>query len=399
MLRILHILDSLRRGGLERQFIELIKGLDKSKFEIHTIVLEKRNNGYDDIAKELSHNFEYKLRRFRWDIILILDFVKYCKKHKIQAIQVWDGMSAFYGFLVSLICGIKFINYSIQDADPRVTYRHLIKRLILKLSKYVIANQYAGLKVYGVEKKGKVIYNGIDLERFRGGGERKGQRTEARSQKSEDKSQKAEDRGQKTEVRNQKIEDSGKFVIGIVANLTEYKDYYTFFDAIKILQDKITNLEVHIIGGGKLTQTYKDYAIKIGVNQNIIKYFGTVKNPEDYIPNFDVGVLCSYKNKGEGLSNSVLEYMACGVPPVITDIGAAREIIDDGITGLLFEARNANDLANKILLLVEDKQLRTKIGERAMQVVFEKFGYERYIKEMEEYYEEICHVKINSIRK
>lgn len=365
-MKLLFILDTLRRGGKERQFFELIKGLDKKKYEIHVIVLEIRKDGYDEDVKKIVYNFEYKLRRFRWDLFLIFDFVKYCKKHRIDIIQVWDGMCAFYGYLVSLITKSKFINYSIQEADPRLTYRHLIQRLILKLSKYVIANQYAGLKIYGVEKKGKVIYNGMDLGRFEG---------------------REDVKGQKAEVRSKEMENRDKFVIGIVANLTEYKDYYTFFDAIKILQDKITNLEVHIIGGGKLTQIYKDYAVKIGVKQNILKYFGRVTDVENYITNFDVGVLCSYKNKGEGLSNSVLEYMACGVPPVITDIGAAREIIDEGVTGLLFEAGNAKDLADKIMLLMKDREIRIKIGQNAKKVVFEKFGYERYIKEMEEYYE------------
>ncbi len=261
----------------------------------------------------------------------------------------------FYAYFVSLFAGIKFINYSIQEADPRLSYRHLIQRFILKLSKYVIANQYAGLRVYGVEKKGKVIYNGLDFSRFM-------------KKKTEDRGQKIEDRSQKLEKR---VEE--KFVIGIVANLTDYKDYYTFFDAIKILQDKIENLEVHIIGGGKLTQVYKDYSIKIGVRQEILKYFGRVSDVENYIPKFDVGVLCSYKTKGEGLSNSVLEYMACGVAPVITDIGAAREIVEDGVTGLLFEAGNAKDLADKILLLKENRDLRLEIGKNAKKMSLKNF--------------------------
>lgn len=357
MLKILHLLDTLRRGGKERQFVELIRGLDKSKYEIHTIVLEKRKDGYDDEVRELSCSFEYKFRRFRWDIFLIFDLIKYCKKNNIEIIQVWDGMCAFYAYFVTLITGIKFINYSIQEVDPRLSYRHLVQRLILKLCRNVIANQCAGLKVYDVEKKGKVIYNGLDFSRF-------------------------------NKIRTR---DDHKFVVGIVANLTDYKDYYTFFDAIKILQKKNENLEVYIIGGGKLAQTYKDYAVKIGINQNILKYFGRVNNIEDLVPNFDVGVLSSYKNKGEGLSNSVLEYMACGIPPIITDIGAAREIVEDGVTGLLFEAGNAEDLAEKIALLMKVGKLRIEIGERAKEVVFEKFSYERYIKEFEELYKEMAH--------
>ncbi len=75
-MKILHLLDTLRRGGKERQFVELIRGLDKSKYQIHTIVLEKREDGYDNEVRELSYNFEYKFRRFRWDLFLIYDLVK-----------------------------------------------------------------------------------------------------------------------------------------------------------------------------------------------------------------------------------------------------------------------------------------------------------------------------------
>ncbi|MCX7871524.1 MAG: glycosyltransferase, partial [bacterium] len=316
------------------------------------IVMEKRLDGYDLLAKELSFNFKYRFRRFRWDLFLIYDFITYCINNKIDIIMVWDGMSAFYGFFTSLFTKAKFINYSIQEADPRLSYRHIIQRMILKLSRNVIANQYAGLKIYGVEKKGKVIYNGLDFSRFKN---------------------------------SKKTRNDDKFVIGIVANLTEYKDYYTFLGAIKILQEKINNLEVHIIGWGRLAEDYKNYAIKIGVRQDILKYFGRVSNVEDLIPNFDVGVLCSYKEKGEGLSNSVLEYMACGVPPIITDIGAAREIIEPNVTGLLFEAGNPKELADKILELFNNTELRYKIGNNAKLSVFKKFDYDRYLKEIEDY--------------
>lgn len=360
MIKILNILDLLRRGGKERQFIELLRGLDRTKFEVHTIVLEKRVDGYDDEARTLSSAIQYLPRRSRWDLFLIVDLARYCRRNQIQIIHVWDGMCAFYGIIVGVLSGAAFVNGSIRDSDPRLSYRHLLTRLILKLSNHIVSNQYAGLRVYGVEKKGKVIYNGLDLGRFK----------------------------------KVKTRTDDKFVIGIVANLTDYKDYYTFFDAIRILQEKINELEVHIIGGGKLTQTYKDYAVQIGVNQSILRYFGRVTNTEDYTPNFDVGVLCSYKAKGEGLSNSVLEYMACGVPSIITDIGAAREIVEDGVTGLLFEAGNAEDLAKKIALLMEDGKLRIEIGERAKKVVFEKFSYERYIKEFEEYYEKVLSGKV-----
>jgi L-malate glycosyltransferase len=100
-------------------------------------------------------------------------------------------------------------------------------------------------------------------------------------------------------------------------------------------------------------------------------------------------VLCSYKDKGEGLSNSVLEYMICSVPPVISRIGATTEIIDDGISGLLFEPENVNDLANKILILYEDIEFRRKIAENAKSKVLNKFALNVYINNYENLYSKL----------
>lgn len=352
-IRVLHLMDTLRRGGKERQLIELLKNIDKDRYESFLISLEVRADGYDDDAKGLVTDFQYMVRKYRWDLLLIFRIKKYCKENKIDVIQVWDGMCAFYAFNVSLFTGILFVNYSIQDTDSRRTYRHLIKRLMLKLSKNVIGNSIIGLKVYGVEKKGKVIYNGLDFKRFE----------------------------------SLKKKANNKFLIGIVANLTEYKDYYTFFDAIKLLAESRSDFEVQIVGWGKLADEYKDYAQKIGIS-SCLQFMGKVNDAENHIVNFDIGVLCSYRQKGEGISNSVLEYMACGVPPVITDVGAAREIIDDGVNGLLFDAGNSVDLMEKIVLLIEDNELRNNISINAKAAVFRKFSYAKFIKSIEEYYEE-----------
>lgn len=351
MIRVLHILDTLRRGGKERQFIELIRGIDRSVFQVHTVILEKRADGYDEEAKALSHCFKYMPRRFRWDLGLVRDLIDYCRQNNIDIIHAWEGMTSFYGLLASCFCNAEVINGTIRDTDPRRNYRQLYTLLVLRLSKHIVANSYAGLKAYGVEKKGSVIYNGIDLSRFL----------------------------------VQKKPVTSKFIVGIVANLTEYKDYFTFFDAIHFLYKRIDNLEVHVFGDGRFAQSYKEYAEKIGLAK-IVKFWGRVQNVEEYIPSFDVGVLSSYKDRGEAISNSVLEYMACGVAPVITNVGAAKEIIEDGVTGLLFEPGDPNDLARKILMLREKKEQGMEMGQRARLGVEKQFSYERYVKETEQYY-------------
>ncbi len=353
-IRVLQIVDELRRGGKERQLVELIKGIDKDKFEMYVISLLPREDGYDEEVKGLAMKFSYLNRKYKWDLSLVRELVRYCKENEIDIVYSWDGMTSVYSLLASYFTKVKFINGSIRDTDTRKSYKHLYKRLVLRLSRNVVANSNAGLKVYGAEKKGKVIYNGLDFKRFE----------------------------------NQKIENHNKFIVGIAANLTVYKDYYTFFDAIKILRSGNNNFEVHVVGWGKMAEIYKRYAEELGI-MDCVKFFGRVSDAENYISKFDVGVLCSYKNKGEGLSNSIIEYMACGIPAIITDIGAAREIVEDGKTGLLFEAGNTNDLSNKIELLMLNERLRIDIGKSAKVSVSEKFSYSKYIKSVETYYENI----------
>lgn len=349
-MNILNVLDSIGRGGLERQFLELIKGIDKNKFKIFIIAFEEPPISYIEEIKTYSDVYFRIKRKIKYDPTVFVKIYKICKQMNIDLIHVWGGMSGFYSIPAWILTKAKFLNGSIRDVDRQKSFQQLINLLILKFSPNVVANSYAGLKAYNI-KKGNVIYNGINMNRF------------------SDKIKK----------------QTNKFIVGIVANFNEYKDYNTFFKSINIIKDKIPNLEVHICGGGpyleKNVQLVKDFGI-----DNIVRFFGPVSNTEDYIINFDIGVLCSYKKRGEGISNSILEYMAGSVPPIMAKVGAADEIIDDRITGLLYEPENANDLANKILELYFNKELRKKIAENAQRKVKDKFALDKYIKNFENLY-------------
>lgn len=361
-IKVLHLIDEMRRGGKERQLMELLKGINKDEFEIHIIAFLQRPDGYDEEAKTFVTSFRYFNRNYRWDLSLIFSIKEYCLENHIDVIYVWDGMTAFYALFISLLTGIPFVNGSIRDTDPRLSYRHIIKRFVLACSKHIVANSAAGLSVYRVDHRGKVIYNGLQLERF----------THHRQRTSAD------------------------FVVGTTANLTDYKDYYTFFDAIAILRKMIPNLSVQVVGGGKLADVYKAYAASKDL-LDVVNFIGRVPVTEKYIPEFDVGVLCSFKGKGEGLSNSVIEYMACGVPPVITDIGAAREIVRHGETGLLFPAGDANELAHQIFSLYESERTRTTLARNAKKFVEENFSFQKYIHESESLYRSLMSRKLKGI--
>ncbi len=81
----------------------------------------------------------------------------------------------------------------------------------------------------------------------------------------------------------------------------------------------------------------------------------------------------------EGLPRVIMEAQALAKPVIASHVGGIPELIKDGETGFLFEAGNVNDLAEKLRILLQKKQLAVEMGRRAREVVKEKFSNQRYI--------------------
>ena len=77
---------------------------------------------------------------------------------------------------------------------------------------------------------------------------------------------------------------------------------------------------------------------------------------------------------GEGISNSIIEYMALGKPVIATDGGGTSEIIQDQVNGFICKPRTPNEIKNKILFLLENHALAEKIGLKNRQLIEEKFS-------------------------
>jgi glycosyltransferase involved in cell wall biosynthesis len=100
-----------------------------------------------------------------------------------------------------------------------------------------------------------------------------------------------------------------------------------------------------------------------------------------YIASADIGVLTS---RSEGSSNALLEYMALGLPPVVSDIPPNRELLE----GLFFTPGDAQDLAEKVLRLLENRSLATQLSERHRQFV-SQFDTEHFLRRAEGFYNQL----------
>jgi glycosyltransferase involved in cell wall biosynthesis len=183
-------------------------------------------------------------------------------------------------------------------------------------------------------------------------------------------------------------EYKGNFVFGTVAAHTGHKDYPTFIKAAKLVIDRYPEILFYAIGSGKLTEQLSQQINSLGLSKNFI-LAGFKSNVYDYLSSFDVFVISS---KLEGLGTSVLDAMNCSLPIIGTNAGGIPEMLINERNGLIVDKKKPELLANAIIRMYEDKDLRMKLAKQAYQDV-KKFAIpelvSKHIKLYKEYVDEL----------
>ncbi|KAA1175044.1 glycosyltransferase family 4 protein [Marinobacter salinexigens] len=170
--------------------------------------------------------------------------------------------------------------------------------------------------------------------------------------------------------------DPLKPIIGLVANLRPIKRIDDLLRACGLLRDRGYNFELTIAGGGN-QESYRELAEDLNIGDKVT-FLGGVSNPEEHIQQFDVAVLCS---ETEGFSNAIIEYMRAGKPVVCTRTGGNPEIVADGENGYLVPVGNVEALADAIGRLMDDPELRTKMGKAALATMAGKYSMANMIQQ------------------
>lgn len=163
--------------------------------------------------------------------------------------------------------------------------------------------------------------------------------------------------------------------VGAIGKLKGERD---LIRALAILRDSKPNIKVSILGYG--AESLKDFCDELGVGE-FIEFLGAVSMKEriKFFHDADIFVLPTY---AEAMPMSVIEAMAAGLPVVTTPVGGIPELIEDGETGLLFPPGDAEAMAKKITILLNDKDARIGIGEKARQKAREQVDFRVYVEKL-----------------
>lgn len=129
-------------------------------------------------------------------------------------------------------------------------------------------------------------------------------------------------------------------------------------------------------------------AVRAWSDAGLLTWLGQVTDMPALLRSVDVAVLPSYR---EGLPKGLLEAAACGLPLITTDVPGCREVVDDGITGLLIPVRDARALASALCTLYDDPDLRLRLGTAARKKALTEFDERIVIHDTLAVYDELCH--------
>lgn len=350
-MKIFFFIDAFNAGGKERRLTELIKGLRSNPDIAFELVVMSKEIHYKEVL-DLGVKIHYIIRKTKKDFSVFNRVYKLCKEHRPDCVHCWDSMTSMYVIPAVKMLGIKYVNGMVVDAPKQQNIFNknwLRGKLAFPFSHLIIGNSQAGLAAYKAPgKKSVCIHNGFNFSRI-------------------------DTINNVTSTREQ-LGIKTTYVVGMVASFSKYKDYKTYFKAAQAVLKNRKDITFLAIGDGTDSDDAK--ALVDDKVKDHFRFLGRRSGIESLINAMDVCVLSTFT---EGISNSILEYMALGKPVIATNGGGTNEIIDDGKTGFLVEPQNPAALSEKINLLLDNSELCVQMGWAAKQRVQNDFSIERMV--------------------
>lgn len=367
-IKVAEFVGSMNCGGTETMLMNVLRNIDKEKYEIHFIENVSEKCWYDEEILSLGGKI-IKLKSKKRDIFkYIKELIKIFQTNKYNVVHSHTYLHS----------GI--IMYAAKKAgvDIRITHSHsnmntikhsfvykikkmLMTKLILKYSnKYIACSKEAGISLFGTkfEKKGIIVHNPIEISKI--------------------------DNINKDEINNIKnnysiLSNKEQIVLGHVGRFIEIKNHKFLIEIARILHDKNINFKLFLLGDGEEFENIKGLVKEYNL-ENYIIMTGNVKNVYDYMSIMDVFLMPSLY---EGLPLTAIEAQASGVSCILSNNISPETDVGLGIVKFL-SLGNIQNWIEQILILSRKEKIDKEIIKN--KIIEEKYDTNSIIKELEKLY-------------
>ncbi|NOR45662.1 MAG: glycosyltransferase [Candidatus Delongbacteria bacterium] len=284
-------------------------------------------------------------------IKLLFEIQRKIREINPDIIHSWAGNVSVYISIFKLFNKFKFVNGMITSAPREIkvfSKNWIFSRFSYLFSDIILGNSKAGLKAFKAPtKKSEFIHNGFDFKRL----------TNLRSHE---------------EVRSF-LNIETKYVVCMVAAFSIFKDYKTYIKAANFVLSKFPNVTFLCVGAGE-KDPYR--SMVNDPNEKKIIFIEKTKNIEDVMNVCDIGILATYT---EGISNSIMEYMALGKPVVASGGGGIKEIISNGNSGYILKQGDHTGMGKRIIELLRDPDKLKSFGNESKDIIEKNFTIDKMV--------------------
>lgn len=367
-IKITYMIDYLdtNLAGTENQIIKMINGIDSTRFKVNLICLRtgpwiKANMASIKCKIDILEINKFKKPSTYFNFVRL---VRLFKDRRPDIVHTFFPVCNVIGVLAARIAGVSCILSSRRDYGEWMSRHYLwATRFANRFVTCIVANS-TQVKDLTIKKEGlnsdriKVIYNGIDTEKFRN------------------------IRYDNKLKRELGIPDANK-IIGIIANFRPMKHHYTFIKAAEIVLRQRQDITFILIGTGQLKGEMEKLVKSLGIEKCII-FAGQRNDITRFLSIMNIGVNCS---EGEGLSNAIMEYMSTGIVCVVSDAAGNPDLITNNVNGFVFRLDDYEQLAELILTALSNKSLCEKLIKKSFEKIESEMSLVAILSEYESFYE------------
>jgi glycosyltransferase involved in cell wall biosynthesis len=263
--------------------------------------------------------------------------------------------------------GVRVISSERSVNSWKRFHHHALERALATITARIVVNADA-IRTFLIEEGGlpaskiRLIHNGVDTDQFAPLADR-------------DRARRA--RGWLP----------GTFVIGHTGTMVPHKGQRQVLAACAAAAFAIPDMRIVLVGDGPDRAHLLELATELGLAK-CLEMPGFVRDVPEVLGSLDAYV--HFSREREGCSNAILEAMACGIPVIATDVGGNRELVEDGVNGILVPEEDVEAVSRALARLAADTAMRERLGSAAVDAVRTRFAVARMVEATQALYESVC---------
>jgi glycosyltransferase involved in cell wall biosynthesis len=341
------LMSSFEPGGTERQMIELVRRLDRSRWAVHVPCFHGRGAWFGRVREAAASVAEFPMTTFQSPSALkhMSAFARWCHALKIAIVHTTELYANIFGLPGAALARVPVRIGNRREINPDKSLAHIVmQRASYGFAHKVVANSRAAADRLRLERvparKIAVVPNGLDFDTVPACAHRPRLRK-----------------------------------VTMVANLRPEKGHDVLIDAAVAVLRRYPDAQFECVGNGPELNALVSRAERLGV-LHAFTFLGHRDDVGARLGEADIFVLPS---RSEAFPNAVLEAMAAGLPVVASGVGGILELIDSGRTGLLVPADAPQPLAEALCRLMSDPALAARLGGAARDEARAHYSFERMV--------------------